>query len=336
MRIIAFEQYRGKAPVKIGHYFFEELISTKEAFVKVIGDDYPSDNPMYKGKLTTVLEIETFNPDALFFGTWYINKIIKEKDQRAIETIKNTTKPKFCIVTDYPYRKEEHNAIWEKLGIKNILCLDGAEESLHKSDRFNYYYYPWSINEKVFFDRKQEKIYDTAVFGRLDPHLYPMRYRAHCLFSQHFKEKYFFQGAVIDFSHGLSLKRPEGGVIKSPTMEEYSSLLNQCKICFTDGQHAELANAKYSEIAGSNCLIMSPKFRKSKDLDLAGFEKGKNIVYVNYEDTDLDIIKKTEKILNNPSKLEEMSLSGYDLIHTKHTNKNRVKDLMQIIKSATQ
>ena len=34
--------------------------------------------------------------------------------------------------------------------------------------------------------------------------------------------------------------------------------------------------------------------------------------------------------------LEEMSLSGYNLMHTNHTNKNKVKDLMQIIKSAAQ
>ena len=331
MKIVAFEQYRGNATVKIGHYFFKELISSKEVSVKVVGDDYPSDNDLYKEKVVPISQIAPLNPDALFFGTWYINKIIKEKDYESINIIKNINKPKFCIVTDYPYRKKEHDEIWRELGIRNILCLDGAEYSLHGHDYFNYYYFPWSINEKVFFDRKQRKIYDVAVFGRLDPHLYPMRYRAHCLFSRHFKEKYFFQGAVVDYYKGGSLTTR--GIMKSPTMEEYSLLLNQCKICFTDGHYAELANAKYSEIAGSNCLIMSPKFKVSKDLELAGFKEDENILYVDYEDSDLEIINKTERILSTPSKLNEISLSGYNLIHQRHTNKKRIKDLIEIIKN---
>ena len=325
MKIVVFEQYRGEATVKIGHYFFTELMSSEELSIKIVGEDYPADNLTYKDKPINLEEVKSFNPDALFFGTWYINKIIKGKDHNAIETIKDITKPKFCIVTDYPYRKEEHDKIWKRLNIKNILCLDGSEHSLRDHDYFKYYYFPWSINENSFFDRKQIKKYKTSVFGGIDPSLYPMRLRVNNLFHEAFGQDHFYLGPVYDYMNG-----------NNPSMEEYSRLINQCKICFTDGHYAELANAKYSEIAGSNCLIMSPKFETSKDLDLAGFEENENIIYVNYKDSDTQIIEKTKKVLEDSSRLEKMSLSGYNLIHTKHTNKNRVKDLMQIIKSATQ
>jgi len=320
-KLLVLEDYRGEATVKILHYFFEEIIASNLFNCKITGEGYPNDL-FHKDKIINLKDINSFDPDALLFGGWFINRTIKEK-QKELPFLTEIKKPKFCIVTDYPYRKKEHDKVWQKLGIRNILCLDGAEYSLHEHDYFNYYYFPWGVNEKVFFDRKQVKKHKTSVFGGIDPRLYPMRARINNLFLKNFKEDHFFLGPVSDYMDG-----------NNPSMEEYSKLLNQCKICFTDGHYAELANAKYSEIAGSNCLIMSPRFEKSKDLDLVGFKENENILYVDYKDSDSQIIEKTEKILNEPARLEEMATSGYNLIHTKHTNKRRAEDLYSIISKA--
>ena len=76
---------------------------------------------------------------------------------------------------------------------------------------------------------------------------------------------------------------------------------------------------------------MSPKFKKSKDLDLFGFKENKNIFYVNYSDSDQEITAKLKTLLKDEKKLERMTASGYNLVKSKHTNTKRVVDLYNLI-----
>lgn len=306
--LLVLQDERKKASVLIGQSFFDEL----------------SDSDKFNCTFTGLGHNDTIdnkNFDAILIDPWITNRLKHDFGHGYWDFIRKQGCKKFSLVCDYFYRQEEHNKLWKHIGVTDILCWNDSDWKSRKDFDWEFHYFPFSVNSQVFKDHHNEKTFDVVISGGTQSDLYPMRYRIHKLLSSQNKIKYKYFRPVVSYEQNEV----------DPTMLQYSKSLNCSKICFTDGQHREVLVAKYSEIAGSNSLVMSPKFHKSRDLDLFGFKDGENIFYVSYEDSDEQILKKIENLLKDTKKIEMMTAAGYNLVKSQHTNSKRVSNLYDLI-----
>lgn len=307
-KILVLQDDRSNASVLIGQSFFDELkiFNNFECIFYGLGHK---------------IKIKCENFDAVLIDPWITNRLKNQTNHECWGFLRKLKCKKFALVCDYFYRQEEHNNLWKSIGVTDVLCWNDSAWIDDKDFNWNFHYFPFSVNENVFMNHKQEKFFDVVVSGGIDPNLYPMRRRVHTLLSNQNDIKYKYLKPVTSYEKNNT----------DPTIIDYSRSLNSSKICFTDGQYREVLVAKYSEIAASNSLVMSPKFQKSKDLDLFGFKEDENIFYIPYSDSDQEIIAKLKTLLKDEKKLEKMTLSGYNLTKSKHTNTKRVVDLYDLI-----
>ena len=307
-KILVFQDDRSSSPVLIGQSFFNELKNHKgiQSFFYGLGHN-------------RAIPDEDF--DAVLIDPWITNRLKNQTDHECWNFLRKLKCKKFALVCDYYYRQEEHNNLWKSIGVTDVLCWNDSAWIDNKDFNWNFHYFPFSVNEDVFINHKQEKVFDVVVSGGIQPNLYPMRRRVHTLLSNQNDIKYKYLKPVTSYEKNNT----------DPTMLDYFRLLNSSKICFTDGQHREVLVAKYSEIAGSNSLVMSPKFKKSKDLDLFGFKENENIFYINYSDSDQEILAKIKILLKDWKNLEKMTTAGYNLIKSRHTNSERLFNLYNLI-----
>lgn len=307
-KILVLQDDRSEASVLIGQSFFDELKKHKDfncTFYGLGHNDIINNNDF----------------DAALIDPWITNRLKNQPNHECWNLIRSLNCKKFALVCDYFYRQEEHNNLWASIGITDVLCLNDSAWTENNSFNWRFHYFPFSVNTDFFKDHKQEKVFDILISGGIQNNLYPMRYRMHKLLSEQNDIKYKYLRPTTSYEKNSI----------DPSMLDYSKSLNLSKICFTDGQHREVMVAKYSEIAASHSLIMSPKFKKSKDLDLFGFKEDENIFYISYSDSDEKIMDGLKKLLENQEKIDRMTLNSYNLVNARHTNKQRVSDLYDLI-----
>ena len=307
-KILVLQDDRSNASVLIGQSFFNELKKSKNIECVFYGLGHENVNP----------EVSF---DAVLIDPWITNRLKNQTNHECWNFLRKLKCKKISLVCDYFYRQEEHNNLWKSIGVTDVLCWNDSAWTDNKDFDWSFHYFPFSVNTDVFTDHKQKKIFDVVISGGIESNLYPMRHKIHRLLSNQNDIKYKYFKPVTSYEKNNI----------DPTMLDYSKSLNTSKICFTDGQHREVLVAKYSEIAGSNSLVMSPKFDKSKDLSLFGFKENENIFYISYNDSDQEILKKINNLLSDDEKTLKMTLNGYNLIHNKHTNEKRVLDLYNLI-----
>ena len=307
-KILVLQDDRSNASVLIGQSFFDELKKNKylKSFFYGLGHEETIPNKDF---------------DAVLIDPWITNRLKNQTNHECWDFLRKLKCKKLALVCDYFYRQEEHNNLWKSIGVTDVLCWNDGAWTDNKDFNWRFHYFPFSVNADVFTDHKQKKIFDVTISGGIQPGLYPMRHRMHKLLSKQNDIIYKYLKPVTSYEKNNT----------DPTMLNYSKSLNSSKICFTDGQHREVLVAKYSEISGSNSLVMSPKFNKSKDLNLFGFKENENIFYISYSDSDQEILKKINNLLSDDKKILKNTLNGYNLIHDKHTNKRRVLDLYNLI-----
>lgn len=307
-KILVFQDDRSNASVLIGQSFFDEFKKNQElkSFFYGLGHKETIPNEEF---------------DVVLIDPWITNRLKDQINHECWDFLRKLKCKKFALVCDYFYRQEEHNNLWKSIGVTDVLCWNDSAWMNNKDFNWHFHYFPFSINPYTFTDHKEKKIFDVTISGGIEHNLYPMRRRIHDLLSNQSDIKYQYLKPVTSYQKNNT----------DPTMLDYSKSINRSKICFTDGQHREVLVAKYSEIAGSNSLVMSPKFNKSKDLDLFGFKERQNIFYISYHDTDRQILQKIHRILSDNQNLEKLTSNGYYLIHENHTNKKRIVELLQLL-----
>jgi hypothetical protein len=107
-----------------------------------------------------------------------------------------------------------------------------------------------------------------------------------------------------------------------PVQDQYSRELNKAKICLCCGATVEYPVMKFFEIPASKSVLYTDYFNELGDL---GFIPDENMIQVNKQ-----TIRKQVKILVSEGwsgKLETIAQNGYNLIHERHTNEIRAKEL---------
>jgi hypothetical protein len=111
---------------------------------------------------------------------------------------------------------------------------------------------------------------------------------------------------------------------KWPIREDFAKVINQAHIFLTCGSKYRAAVQKYFEVPACETVLMSNWF---KDLDLLGFENGKNIVI--YEE---DVRRQLELMLEDIPRLRKIAKRGLELILDRHTLKHRAQQFIDYVK----
>lgn len=183
---------------------------------------------------------------------------------------------------------------------------------------------PFSIDPKVFYDRKLPKILDVLNIGVKNTQNYPFRYRVQQLMMEQENIKY----------EGLNVMHKEleneGWYDSKPIRgENYVSLINQSRMFTTDCSTYRFAVQKMFEVMACNTLLLCNTPLSAEKL---GFKSKVN--YVDWEHdpiqaSDVDDKKVMELInyyLENPDESSKIARRGYDLVHLKHTHEVRMKE----------
>lgn len=105
-----------------------------------------------------------------------------------------------------------------------------------------------------------------------------------------------------------------------PVQDDYSKELNKSWLSICCGATVEYPIMKFFEIPASKSVIYTDYFNELGDL---GFIPNENMIQVNKN----GLVRQARALLETPSKLESIAQSGYDLIHERHTNEIRAKEL---------
>ncbi|MDR1860697.1 MAG: glycosyltransferase [Bacteroidales bacterium] len=161
-------------------------------------------------------------------------------------------------------------------------------------------WFPPSFNPAIFNDWHEEKKYDVGFLaaGTTTPNLriYPERFELHTkLKNTSLKYLYAPHPGWGDFKDGHKL-----------VGENFSRLINSCKIFITTGGIYNTFNPKYMEIlASKSCLFATEPY----DAESTGLIDGVN--YVKIDTT--NAIDKIYEYLKNESEIERIAENGYKL-----------------------
>jgi len=125
------------------------------------------------------------------------------------------------------------------------------------------------------------------------------------------------------------IPRPHETVEKTPKWpirEDFAKVINQAEIFLTCGSRYKAAVQKYFEVPACETLLMSDYF---DDLDLLGFEDGKNIVI--YEE---DVRGQLELMLQDVPRIRRIAQRGRELILEKHTLSHRAIQFLDYVEKA--
>jgi hypothetical protein len=174
---------------------------------------------------------------------------------------------------------------------------------------------PHCIDVDMFKDRNIDKKYDVLMAGWHFDEYYPYRHKAHEL--------------LKDMDYYTEIERPPEIGHKDnsrwPVAGDFSTVLNQSKICITDGLKHNYVILKYYEMAASNTCIFSNWFDELADV---GFKPNENMVVMNFDDLNGQI----RWWLEHDKEREKIAENAYKLVMSRHTADIRAKEILEAIK----
>jgi hypothetical protein len=176
---------------------------------------------------------------------------------------------------------------------------------------------PHGFDPDVFKDYKNFKKWDCLMVGRIQPRIYPTRWKAHQQMSN------------SDVAYNR-IERPEESLpdqMRWPIHKEYAQLINCSKISFACMSIFKYPVIKYFEIPACNSALFADYNGELGDL---GFEPNESMVSLNDVDNIKDLVKGW---LNSPKDLKEISQNGHELVHEQHTAKKRAEQLINYIEA---
>jgi hypothetical protein len=165
--------------------------------------------------------------------------------------------------------------------------------------------WPNFINPELHRDYGERKIIPILFTGRTSS-LYPWRRGIYNIV-----EKYYPSLTCPHF--GYAARAAVGQVMYG---ERYSRLINATYVVPTCGTIAKEVVRKHFEIPGcKSCLITE----KSPGLEAAGFADMENCVFAD----EGDVLDKLDYLFGNPDALERITNAGHQLVHARHTLRER-------------
>jgi hypothetical protein len=193
----------------------------------------------------------------------------------------------------------------EHWGIETIfsICTTAAEHTPEIAD--NLFVWPNFIDADIYRDYKESKVI-PVLFTGAKYGLYPWRQKIYNLVFEYYP-------SLICPHRGYSAGSAAWQVIYG---EQYARMINASWFVPTCGTVAKEVVRKHFEIpASKSCLIAE----KSPALEAAGFIDMQNCVFADEH----DILDKVDYLFQNIDELEKITNAGYQLVHSRHTLKQR-------------
>jgi hypothetical protein len=165
--------------------------------------------------------------------------------------------------------------------------------------------WPNFIDPAVYFDYGERKLITVLLTGSQSPR-YPWRHKVYDLVSRHYPSLLCpHMGYVSEFRRGQMLYG-----------ERYARTINASMFAPTCGSVSKELVRKHVEIPGcSACLITE----RSPALEAAGFVDMVNCVFAD----ESDVLEKLSHLLAHEDELAEITQRGYELVHSRHTMRQR-------------
>ena len=289
-------------------YLYDELIKYATCFLYQSTDFSDIHEPLNRARS------KGFEPDVVYFGMGYF--ALKPPHFSKNLKIDEINIP--CI--GFLYKPQ--NFLTEKLGFLKqftsaVSSIPNCEE-YEKETGIKFRVLSQAGDEKVFYDRKLDKIYDIGFSGALhDNSLYVdgafksfnIRSRAQEILSEEKNLSTFLNGSD-DVSKRL------------PTYEEYAKKINQCKMWIATPAPFEEITGRYYEIGMSNTLLFCSEIPKIYENVLVD---GKNCVTFNNDLS--NFLDKFYYYLNNWEESERIIKHALKDFHNNHTWNSRAKEL---------
>jgi hypothetical protein len=167
------------------------------------------------------------------------------------------------------------------------------------------YMWPNGIDSDTFHDYGEHKNIPILITGSLAPH-YPWRNRVSNRLSQYYptmKTPHFGWGTASETSRTIHGER-------------YARLINASWFVPSCGTLANDVVRKQFEIPGSKACLIT---QRTPAIEAAGFIDGQNCVFADEQ----DVVERVDYLLRNADQLESIIVAGYELVHSRHTMRNR-------------
>lgn len=164
--------------------------------------------------------------------------------------------------------------------------------------------WPNFIDPELYHDYAEPKRIPVLITGQVSP-LYPWRQRVHAAVATHFP----------------NLRCPHRGYSSSHAArmlfgEEYARTISASHFVPSCGAVARELLRKHLEVpACKSCLVTE----RSPILEACGFVDMVNCVFADSH----DVVDKLDHLLGHPAELERITRAGYDLVHARHTLRQR-------------
>jgi len=169
----------------------------------------------------------------------------------------------------------------------------------------------FSIDPNIFYDRKLPKIHDVTTIGVKDQ-TYPVRVKINEILKRHPEIKHYSGGSVW--------------------RNAYAKVINETKIFATGCSSYTVILQKIFEVMACNTLLLC---NVPFDANELGLKPNINFVAINYNPqlkaqrpTDDMILKPLRYYLQHPEEAKKIAQRGHDLVHSRHTHKIRMKELV--------
>jgi hypothetical protein len=262
------------------------------------------------------------NYDVIIFGYRGFNKNLYNNKFRNNLKIYNLLGAQSCQEF-----KEKGNTLNRNKNIINLTSMVSLN-FLRKKYFNNLIHFPYSFYPELFKDYGLEKIYDIGMSGALhSSDKYPddsfceeekdIRERAkNILISLKSKYKIFIQSSDIFQESRIN------------TDIEYAKTINSSKIWLAFNSAYSDIPSRHFQIPASKTLLFCNEQKHEEFTKI--FKNGINCVYIKNDLSDLE--EKINFYSTNKNKYEEIVENGYQEFHKKHTNVERAKQLIEIIK----
>jgi len=245
-----------------------------------------------------VEEIEyKYNPDLIVFMYHPVFNL-----KLKIIGVENVKIPKigFLLVDEISPERYISINYYESLKVDAFFSTGSSYTHYYSSCREKLFFLPWFIIPEKVKDYKQQKEY-TFFLSSHNQQTYPWR------------QKVF---PVIENKYDVyRLPYPKEGD-KLVYGAEFSRQINRSQFSAACGGYSNAMVLKHVEIPGSaTCLVTE----ETDIVKKAGFQDMVNCVFADEK----NIIKKIDYLKQEAIKLEDITKRGYELVHEKHTAKNR-------------
>jgi Glycosyl transferases group 1 len=193
----------------------------------------------------------------------------------------------------------------ENWGIETIFCIATTTAEHTPEIAENLFVWPNFIDSDIYQDYGYEKIIPVLFTGSQVPLLYAWRQKIFKIVSESYP-------SLICPHHGYG-KQSASRMIYG---EQYARTINASWVVPTCGTIAKEIVRKHFEIpAAKSCLITE----KTPSLEAAGFVDMENCVFAD----ETDILDKLDYLFQNLDDLGKITNAGYQLVHSRHTLKQR-------------